>query len=176
MTEPQEEVRCVFIEARLASWTSRGVCARHSGSRTWLTSDHSHCDHEHGHCERGPTFTRTSTASTSGHCEHAHGHAHGHDHGEHAHESYGHGEHEGHAHAHDEHAHGELSRNAAKPATKRASDVGALCWIAEIELRWSGGSDRLGGQARSAHKLVDGMMSAGSRGRKLQDVALRYRR
>lgn len=101
--EPQEESRCVFIGRDLLRHGLREVFVPafwHEQSDLADEHDHSHCDHEHGHCVHE-------------HCDHEHGHCE-HDHGEHTH---GHGGHEGHAHAHGgheghehergEHAHGE---------------------------------------------------------------------
>ena len=100
--EPQEESRCVFIGRDLLRHGLREVFVPafwHEQSDLADEHDHSHCDHEHGHCVHE-------------HCDHEHGHCE-HDHGEHTH---GHGGHEGHAHAHGgheghehergEHAHG----------------------------------------------------------------------
>ena len=117
--EPQEESRCVFIGRDLLRHGLREVFVPafwHEQSDLADEHDHSHCDHEHGHC------VHEHCDHEHGHCEHAHGeHTHGHsehhehdheghkhhthgehDHGEHTHESHGHGEH---AHGHGDHAH-----------------------------------------------------------------------
>ena len=116
--EPQEESRCVFIGRDLLRHGLREVFVPafwHEQSDLADEHDHSHCDHEHGHC------VHEHCDHEHGHCEHeSHEHDHeGHDHGEHAHgeHAHGHGEHdhgehahdhEGHAHAHaHEHGHGE---------------------------------------------------------------------
>ena len=109
--EPQEESRCVFIGRDLLRHGLREVFVPafwHEQSDLADEHDHSHCDHEHGHCVHE-------------HCDHEHGHCvhehcdHEHDHEGHEHDHEGHehdhGEHEGHAHAHehghDHGAHGE---------------------------------------------------------------------
>ena len=82
--EPQEESRCVFIGRDLLRQGLREVFVPafwHEQSDLADKHDHSHCDHEHGHCVHE-------------HCDHEHGHC-----------EHEHGEHEGHEHAHDEHAH-----------------------------------------------------------------------
>ena len=91
--EPQEESRCVFIGRDLLRHGLREAFVPafwHEQSDLADEHDHSHCDHEHGHC------VHEHCDHEHGHCEHE-GHSHAHDHGEH------------HAHAHDhgEHAHGE---------------------------------------------------------------------
>jgi len=117
--EPQEESRCVFIGRDLLRHGLREVFVPvfwHEQSDLADEHDHSHCDHEHGHCvhehcdhEHGHCV-HEHCDHEHGHCEHE-GHEHDHEghehhaHGEHAH---GHGEHDEHAHGeHDEHAHGE---------------------------------------------------------------------
>ena len=109
--EPQEESRCVFIGRDLLRHGLREAFVPafwHEQSDLADEHDHSHCDHEHGHCVHE-------------HCDHEHGHCvhehcdHEHDHEGHEHDHEGHehdhGEHEGHAHAHehghDHGAHGE---------------------------------------------------------------------
>ena len=96
--EPQEESRCVFIGRDLLRHGIREVFVPafwHEQSDLADEHDHSHCDHEHGHCVHE-------------HCDHEHGHCehegHEHDHEGHEHHAHGHGEH---AHEHGEHAHGE---------------------------------------------------------------------
>ena len=96
--EPQEESRCVFIGRDLLRHGLREVFVPafwHEQSDLADEHDHSHCDHEHGHCVHE-------------HCDHEHGHCehegHEHDHEGHEHHAHGHGEH---AHEHGEHAHGE---------------------------------------------------------------------
>ena len=98
--EPQEESRCVFIGRDLLRHGLREVFVPafwHEQSDLADEHDHSHCDHEHGHCVHE-------------HCDHEHGHCvhEGHSHGEHAHEhgdhEHEHGEHHAHAHGHGEHA------------------------------------------------------------------------
>ena len=118
--EPQEESRCVFIGRDLLRHGLREVFVPafwHEQSDLADEHDHSHCDHEHGHC------VHEHCDHEHGHCEHE-GHEHGHcvhghcehEHGEHAREHgehHAHGEHthehESHDHGHDhgEHAHGE---------------------------------------------------------------------
>lgn len=119
--EPQEESRCVFIGRDLLRHGLREVFV----PAFWYEQldladkhDHSHCDHEHGHC------VHEHCDHEHGHCEHergdehgehahhAHeGHAHeGHEHGEHEHEGHehhAHGEHEGHEHSEYAHEHGD---------------------------------------------------------------------
>ena len=98
--EPQEESRCVFIGRDLLRHGLREVFVPafwHEQSDLADEHDHSHCDHEHGHC------VHEHCDHEHGHCEHGE-HEHGeraHDHGEHAGHEYGHGEH----HAHHEHGH-----------------------------------------------------------------------
>ena len=94
--EPQEESRCVFIGRDLLRHGLREVFVPafwHEQSDLADEHDHSHCDHEHGHCEHE-------------HCDHEHGHCehehHAHEHGEHAHSAH---EHAGHEHGHCEHEH-----------------------------------------------------------------------
>ena len=92
--EPQEESRCVFIGRDLLRHGLREVFVPafwHEQSDLADEHDHSHCDHEHGHCVHE-------------HCDHEHGHCeHGeHEHGERAHHAHNHGEHGEH---HDHHAH-----------------------------------------------------------------------
>ena len=96
--EPQEESRCVFIGRNLLRHGLREAFVPafwHEQSDLADEHDHSHCDHEHGHC-------------VYEHCDHEHGHCehegHEHDHEGHEHHAHGHGEH---AHEHGEHAHGE---------------------------------------------------------------------
>ena len=98
--EPQEESRCVFIGRDLLRHGLREVFVPafwHEQSDLADEHDHSHCDHEHGHCVHE-------------HCDHEHGHAHehgaGHEHGHGAHD-HEHGEHEGHEHHEHGHDHGE---------------------------------------------------------------------
>ena len=101
--EPQEESRCVFIGRDLLRHGLREAFVPafwHEQSDLADEHDHSHCDHEHGHCVHE-------------HCDHEHGHCEheGHEHGEHAHgEHHEHSGHEHHAHAghehHEHHAHG----------------------------------------------------------------------
>lgn len=122
--EPQEESRCVFIGRDLLRHGLREVFVPafwHEQSDLADEHDHSHCDHEHGHCvhehcdhEHGHCV-HEHCDHEHGHCEHE-GHAHaGHEHGhgaghEHAHE---HGEHEHHAHEHGAHEkHGEHAHHA----------------------------------------------------------------
>lgn len=124
--EPQEESRCVFIGRDLLRHGLREAFVPafwHEQSELADEHDHSHCDHEHGHC------VHEHCDHEHGHCEHeGHEHAHdhgeyehaghehehgrcehehaGHEHGEHEHYAHGHGEHgkhEGHAHDHGEH-------------------------------------------------------------------------
>ena len=116
--EPQEESRCVFIGRDLLRHGLREVFVPafwHEQSDLADEHDHSHCDHEHGHCvhehcdhEHGHCEHEGHEHEHHAHEHHAHDHEghehHAHGHGEHAHE---HGEHEGHAHEHGEHAHGE---------------------------------------------------------------------
>ena len=92
--EPQEESRCVFIGRDLLRHGLREAFVPafwHEQSDLADEHDHSHCDHEHGHCVHE-------------HCDHEHGHCeHGeHEHGERAHHAHNHGEHGEH---HDHHAH-----------------------------------------------------------------------
>lgn len=96
--ESQEESRCVFIGRDLLRHGLRETFVPafwHEQSDLADEHDHSHCDHEHGHCVHE-------------HCDHEHGHCehegHEHDHEGHEHHAHGHGEH---AHEHGEHAHGE---------------------------------------------------------------------
>ena len=111
--EPQEESRCVFIGRDLLRHGLREVFVPafwHEQSDLADEHDHSHCDHEHGHC------VHEHCDHEHGHGEHAHGEhtheheghvhsvGHEHDHGEHAHE-HGHGEHAHGEHDHGEHAH-----------------------------------------------------------------------
>lgn len=124
--EPQEESRCVFIGRDLLRHGLREVFVPafwHEQSDLADEHDHSHCDHEHGHCvhehcdhEHGHCEHEGHEHDHEGHEHHAHGHdheghehhEHGHDHGEHAHD---HGEHHEHGHGahehHEHHAHGE---------------------------------------------------------------------
>lgn len=105
--EPQEESRCVFIGRDLLRHGLREVFVPafwHEQSDLADEHDHSHCDHEHGHC------VHEHCDHEHGHCEHEHcdheGHEHGHDHGEHAHGEHAHEhEHAGHEHGHCEHEH-----------------------------------------------------------------------
>ena len=105
--EPQEESRCVFIGRDLLRHGLREAFVPafwHEQSDLADEHDHSHCDHEHGHCVHE-------------HCDHEHGHCeHGeHEHGERAHHAHNHGEHHdhhahehehaGHEHGHCEHEH-----------------------------------------------------------------------
>ena len=116
--EPQEESRCVFIGRDLLRHGLREAFVPafwHEQSDLADEHDHSHCDHEHGHC------VHEHCDHEHGHCEHedhAHdheGHEHGHgehDHEGHEHHAHGHCEHdhEGHGHAHEHgehHGHGE---------------------------------------------------------------------
>ena len=95
--EPQEESRCVFIGRDLLRQGLREVFVPafwHEQSDLADKHDHSHCDHEHGHC------VHEHCDHEHGHCEHE-GHAHG-EH-EHAHEGHEHGEHEHHEHGEHEH-------------------------------------------------------------------------
>ena len=92
--EPQEESRCVFIGRDLLRHGLREAFVPafwHEQSDLADEHDHSHCDHEHGHCVHE-------------HCDHEHGHCehHEHEHGERAHHAHNHGEHGEH---HDHHAH-----------------------------------------------------------------------
>ena len=123
--EPQEESRCVFIGRDLLRHGLREAFVPafwHEQSDLADEYDHSHCDHEHGHC------VHEHCDHEHGHCEHehcdheghehhahdheGHAHAHEHGHGEHAHGEHTH-EHEGHVHSvghehdHGEHAHSE---------------------------------------------------------------------
>lgn len=89
--EPQEESRCVFIGRDLLRHGLREAFVPafwHEQSDLADEHDHSHCDHEHGHC------VYEHCDHEHGHCEHeGHKHDHGHSehcHGEHTHE---HGEH-----------------------------------------------------------------------------------
>ena len=107
--EPQEESRCVFIGRDLLRHGLREAFVPafwHEQSDLADEHDHSHCDHEHGHC------VHEHCDHEHGHCEHEHcdhegheHHEHGHDHGEHAHGEHAH-EHGEHAHGHGDHAHG----------------------------------------------------------------------
>lgn len=107
--EPQEESRCVFIGRDLLRHGLREVFVPafwHEQSDLADEHDHSHCDHEHGHC------VHEHCDHEHGHCVHEHcehegheHHEHGHDHGEHAHGEHAH-EHGEHAHGHGDHAHG----------------------------------------------------------------------
>ena len=112
--EPQEESRCVFIGRDLLRHGIREVFVPafwHEQSDLADEHDHSHCDHEHGHC------VHEHCDHEHGHCEHEHAdhehHAHGvhgehHEHGHGAHEHHEHHEHGHGAHEHHEHhAHGE---------------------------------------------------------------------
>ena len=107
--EPQEESRCVFIGRDLLRHGLREVFVPafwHEQSDLADEHDHSHCDHEHGHC------VHEHCDHEHGHCEHEHAghehehHAHGHnEHNEHN-EHHAHGEHhEHHAHEHDHEGH-----------------------------------------------------------------------
>ena len=113
--EPQEESRCVFIGRDLLRHGLREVFVPafwHEQSDLADEHDHSHCDHEHGHCvhehcdhEHGHC---EHEGHEHGHCvhehhEHGHGEHHEHEHGEH--HAHDHGVHEGHAHAHEGHVH-----------------------------------------------------------------------
>ena len=118
--EPQEESRCVFIGRDLLRHGLREVFVPafwHEQSDLADEHDHSHCDHEHGHC------VHEHCDHEHGHCEHE-GHEHDHEgHEHHAHEhhehedhehrahhaghEYSYGEHEHSAHEHEHHAHGE---------------------------------------------------------------------
>ena len=112
--EPQEESRCVFIGRDLLRHGLREVFVPafwHEQSDLADEHDHSHCDHEHGHC------VHEHCDHEHGHCEHEHAHDehgghehahHAHDHGEHHehHEHHAHEhEHAGHEHGHCEHEH-----------------------------------------------------------------------
>ena len=95
--EPQEESRCVFIGRDLLRHGLREVFVPafwHEQSDLADEHDHSHCDHEHGHC------VHEHCDHEHGHCEHEHAHD---EHGghEHAHHAHDHGEH------HEHHEHGE---------------------------------------------------------------------
>ena len=111
--EPQEESRCVFIGRNLLRHGLREAFVPafwHEQSDLADEHDHSHCDHEHGHC------VHEHCDHEHGHCEHehaghehhAHGehHAHEHDHEGHEHHAHDHGEHGEHMHGHGEHMHG----------------------------------------------------------------------
>ena len=111
--EPQEESRCVFIGRDLLRHGLREAFVPafwHEQSDLADEHDHSHCDHEHGHC------VHEHCDHEHGHCvheDHEHGEHHehsGHEHHAHAghehHEHHAHGVHEGHEHEH-EHDHGE---------------------------------------------------------------------
>ena len=94
--EPQEESRCVFIGRDLLRHGLREAFVPafwHEQSDLADEHDHSHCDHEHGHCVHE-------------HCDHEHGHC-VHEHCEHEHEHHEHHAHDhaGHEHGHCEHAH-----------------------------------------------------------------------
>lgn len=121
--EPQEESRCVFIGRDLLRHGLREAFVPafwHEQSDLADEHDHSHCDHEHGHCvhehcdhEHGHCEHHEHGEHTHhehSHCDHEHGHC-VHEHGEHAgheHHEHDHCEHEGHEHhVHGEHAHGE---------------------------------------------------------------------
>lgn len=108
--EPQEESRCVFIGRDLLRHGLREVFVPafwHEQSDLADEHDHSHCDHEHGHC------VHEHCDHEHGHCEHEHcdheGHEHhAHNHGEHGehHDHHAHEhEHAGHEHGHCEHEH-----------------------------------------------------------------------
>ena len=98
--EPQEESRCVFIGRDLLRHGIREVFVPafwHEQSDLADEHDHSHCDHEHGHCVHE-------------HCDHEHGHCehegHEHDHGAHGeHHAHEYGEHHGHGEHTHEHGH-----------------------------------------------------------------------
>ena len=95
--EPQEESRCVFIGRDLLRHGLREVFVPafwHEQSDLADEHDHSHCDHEHGHCVHE-------------HCDHEHGHCE-HEHCDHEH---GHCEHEHAGHEHEHHAHGHNEHN-----------------------------------------------------------------
>ena len=100
--EPQEESRCVFIGRNLLRHGLREVFVPafwHEQSDLVDEHDHSHCDHEHGHC------VHEHCDHEHGHCEHEHCE---HDHHAHEHEHHAHGEHHEHgeyAHGHGDHAH-----------------------------------------------------------------------
>ena len=101
--EPQEESRCVFIGRDLLRHGLREAFVPafwHEQSDLTDEHDHSHCDHEHGHC------VHEHCDHEHGHCEHA-GHEHNHEGYEHAHAHEGHVHSVGHEHDHGEHAHGE---------------------------------------------------------------------
>ena len=88
--EPQEESRCVFIGRDLLRHGLREVFVPafwHEQSDLADEHDHSHCDHEHGHCVHE-------------HCDHEHGHCEHHAHGEHEHSAHEHD------HSHCDHEHG----------------------------------------------------------------------
>ena len=90
--EPQEESRCVFIGRDLLRHGLREVFVPafwHEQSDLADEHDHSHCDHEHGHCVHE-------------HCDHEHGHC---EHEDHEHGEYEHSAHE-HDHSHCDHEHG----------------------------------------------------------------------
>ena len=108
--EPQEESRCVFIGRDLLRHGLREAFVPafwHEQSDLADEHDHSHCDHEHGHC------VHEHCDHEHGHCEHEHcdheGHEHhAHNHGEHGehHDHHAHEhEHAGHEHGHCEHEH-----------------------------------------------------------------------
>ena len=101
--EPQEESRCVFIGRDLLRHGLREVFVPafwHEQSDLADEHDHSHCDHEHGHCVHE-------------HCDHEHGHCE-HEHADHEHHAHGvHGEHHEHGHgAHEHHEHHEHGHGA----------------------------------------------------------------
>ena len=108
--DPQDESRCVFIGRDLLRHGIREVFVPafwHEQSDLADEHDHSHCDHEHGHC------VHEHCDHEHGHCEHEHCDHEGHEHEHHAHghnehnEHHAHHEHHEHGHDHGEHAHGE---------------------------------------------------------------------
>ena len=112
--EPQEESRCVFIGRDLLRHGLREVFVPafwHEQSDLADEHDHSHCDHEHGHC------VHEHCDHEHGHCEHEHCDHEGHEHEHHAHGHNEHNEHHAHhvhgvhAHEHGEHAHGHNEHN-----------------------------------------------------------------
>lgn len=99
--EPQEESRCVFIGRDLLRHGLREAFVPafwHEQSDLADEYDHSHCDHEHGHCVHEHYDHEHGHCEHEGHEHHAHdheGHAHAHEHGEHTYgeHAHGHGEH-----------------------------------------------------------------------------------
>lgn len=148
--EPQEESRCVFIGRDLLRHGLREVFVPafwHEQSDLADEHDHSHCDHEHGHCvhehcdhEHGHCV-HEHCDHEHGHCEHEHAHGeHAHGHGEHTHDhgvhAHDHGEHHAHhvhgvhgEHDHEGHDHGEHhahhAHNHGEHGEHHAHDHGA---------------------------------------------------